>query len=849
MSGVRIYELAKDLNMDSNEIVEKLQGAGFPVNNSLSSLDDDDLARAKDCLSGAKNEILEEKRIKPTVIRRRKKVLADKPGEQIQEEAEKEEKPEAIVGKAVEKELPHVEEEAEEIQKTEGEEALKEEETPSGEELSETKSAEVKEKPKKKKKDKPKFTPARIVKKAPVQPEEPDAELSGKKKTEQADVSLLAETLQKGEEKKKKKRETKELTPRKDFSRRRREVFERIDLYGDVEAGSSGRKKYKKKEKFEKKKFAHTEITTPKAIKRRIKVPDVVTAGELAKKMGVKSSAVMKKLLELDLKARINDPIDFDAASLIANDFEYELEHASLGEEEILSEDTEDKEKELKPRPPVITIMGHVDHGKTSLLDYIRKTKVIENEAGGITQHIGAYYVKTSRGNIVFLDTPGHEAFTSMRARGAKVTDLIILVVAADDGVKDQTVEAINHAKAAGVPIIVAVNKIDKAGTNTDKVTRELAKYDILVEQWGGETLLAPVSAKTGEGIEELLDSIILQAELLELKADYRKKARGVVIEARLDKSRGPVMTVLVRDGALHAGDFFVCGSNAGKVRAMFNDRGKKIKEAFPSMPVEIYGVSDVPRAGDDFIVLSSEKKAKLIAEHRRDRSQPGMLTKKDSISLDNLFEKIREGETKELNIIVKADVQGSLEALVDSLVKQSTKEVKLNVIHAATGSVTESDIMLANASNAIIICFNLRVNPAVQEIAKRESVDIKSYNVIYKVIEDIRLAMAGLLEPVYIENVIGHVDIKEIFHVSKVGTIAGCYVSDGKIERDANVRLLRDDAIVYNGKISSLKRFKDDAKDVSSGLECGVGLQNYNDMKPGDILEVYKLEEEKAEL
>ncbi|MBN1227645.1 MAG: translation initiation factor IF-2 [Deltaproteobacteria bacterium] len=848
MSRVRIYELAKDLNMDSNEIVEKLQGAGFPVNNSLSSLDNDDLARAKDCLFGVKNEILEEKRIKPTVIRRRKKVLANKPEEHIQEETEKEEKPEPVIEKIAEKELPRIEEETEETPKKEDEDVLQQEE-PTSEELLETKSREIKGKPKKKKKEKPKFTPARIVKKAPVQPEEPNIEVPVEKKIEPADISSLAEAFQKGEEKKKKKKDSKELTSHKDFSRRRREVFERVDLYGDVETGFSGKKKFKKKDKFEKKKFSHTEITTPKAIKRRIKVPDVVTAGELAKKMGVKSSALMKKLLELDVQLGINDPIDFDAASLIANDFEYELEHASLGEEEILSEDTTDKEEDLKPRPPVITIMGHVDHGKTSLLDYIRKSKVIENEAGGITQHIGAYFVKTSRGNIVFLDTPGHEAFTAMRSRGAKVTDLIVLVVAADDGVKDQTVEAINHAKAAGVPIIVAVNKIDKPATDTDKVTRELAKYDVLVENWGGETLLAAVSAKTGQGVEELLDSIILQAELLELKANYKKRARGIVIEARLDKSRGPVMTVLIRDGALHAGDFFVCGKNVGKVRAMFNDRGKKIKEAFPSMPVEIYGISDVPRAGDDFIVLSSEKKAKLIAENRRDKSQPGMLTKKDSVSLDNLFEKIREGETKELNIIVKADVQGSLEALVDSLVKQSTKEVKLKVIHGATGAVTESDVMLANASNAIIICFNLRVNPAVQEIAKKESVDIKSYNVIYKVIEDIRLAMTGLLEPVYTENVIGHVDIKEIFHVSKVGTIAGCYVSDGKIERDANVRLLRDDAVIFNGKISSLKRFKDDAKDVSAGLECGVGLQNYNDMKPGDILEIYKLEEEKAEL
>ena len=845
MSRVRIYELAKDLNMDSNEIVEKLRDAGFPVNNNLSSLDSDDLARARDCLSGATNEILEEKRIKPTVIRRRKKVVA-KVEEKIQDEVGKvKEEPKPIIKKAVEEETPPIEGKTEEISKIEDKKVLKKDAAP--EQKPEAKPEEVKAKPKKKKKEKSKFIPAKIIKEAPVQIDEPKIK-EIQEKVVPSEIPFLPEDLPKGAEKKKKGKEVKEVISHKDFRKKKKEIFERVDLYGDTKKRFSDKRRFKKKDKLDKKKFAHTEITTPKAIKRRIKVPDVVTAGELGKRMGVKSSALMKKLMELDVKIRINDTVDFDTASLIANDFEYELELSSFEEEEILSEET-DKEEDLKPRPPVITIMGHVDHGKTSLLDYIRKSKVIEKEAGGITQHIGAYDVKTSHGNIVFLDTPGHEAFTAMRARGAKVTDLIVLVVAADDGVKDQTIEAINHAKAADIPIIVAVNKIDRPDSDTDKVTRELSKYDVLVEDWGGETLLTAVSAKTGQGVEELLDNIILQAEILELKANYKKKARGAIIEARLDKSRGPVTTVLIRDGALHQGEFFVCGENFGKVRAIFNDRGKKIKEAFPSMPIEIYGISGVPKAGDDFIVVSNEKKAKLIAEHRKDKSQLGMVTKKDAISLDNLFEKIKEGEAKELNIIVKTDVQGSLEALIDSLVKQSTKEVKLKVIHGATGAVTESDVMLANASKAVIICFNIRANPAVQEIARREYVDIKFYDVIYKVIEDIRLAMAGLLEPVYTENIIGHVDIKEIFHVSKIGTIAGCYVSDGKIEKDANVRLLRDDAVIFSGKISSLKRFKDDARDVSSGLECGVGLQNYNDMKPGDILEVYRLLEEKAEL
>jgi translation initiation factor IF-2 len=497
----------------------------------------------------------------------------------------------------------------------------------------------------------------------------------------------------------------------------------------------------------------------------------------------------------------------------------------------------------------VVTIMGHVDHGKTSLLDYIRKSKVIDKEAGGITQHIGAYYVHTSHGDLVFLDTPGHEAFTAMRARGAKVTDLIVLVVAADDGVMEQTIEAIDHAKAANIPIVVAVNKIDKANADPEKVRRELSKYGFVSEEWGGDTLFSEISAKTGRGVDELLDSILLQSEILESKANYKKHARGAIIEARLDKNRGPFATVLIRDGTLKQGDFFVCGENYGRVRAMLNDRSQKIKSATPSMPVEIYGISDVPMAGDDFIVTSDEKKAKLISEHRKTKARLDTVTTRDSVSLDNLFDRIKEGEVKELNIIIRADVQGSAEALIDSLTKLSTEDVKLKVIHGGTGAVTESDVMLASASKAIVICFNVRANPVVKALAAKENVDLRFYDVIYKVIEDVRSAMAGLLEPVYNENIIGRADIKQIFHVSKVGTVAGCYVTDGKIERGAKVRLLRDDVVIFDGNLSSLKRFKDDVKDVSSGFECGVGLENYNDIKPGDVLEFYTLEEMKVEL
>ncbi|MFO8163608.1 MAG: translation initiation factor IF-2 [Thermodesulfobacteriota bacterium] len=847
MSKLRVYELAKELNMPSNEIVERLKGGGFLIHNYMSSLDIDDVARAKDYLSGATDEIFEEKRIKPTIIRRRKKIIP-KVEEKIQEEKIVEEEglpiSEEEVSEPVEKE--------EEVLKEESEKELKE--IPIPERPAEESKPKIEEK-KKEKKGKPKTIPAKIIKRPDVQPalektQEPIApelavesgsipETEGKKKKKQIKGQKGAQYTKEKEE---------EIIPPKIFRKRKREIFEKKDLYGDRVQGFEGRSKLKTKGKIDKKKYKQTEITVPKAIKRKIKVPDVISIAELARRMSIKSTELIKKFLEVDIMVTINQTVDFESASLVASEFEYELELSSFEEEDILKEEQE-KPEDLTPRPPVVTIMGHVDHGKTSLLDYIRQSKIIDREAGGITQHIGAYYVHTSHGDLVFLDTPGHEAFTAMRARGAKVTDLIVLVVAADDGVMDQTVEAIDHAKAANIPIVVAVNKIDKANADTEKVKRELSKYGFLSEEWGGDTLFTELSAKTGHGVDELLDSILLQSEMLEFKANYNKHARGAIIEARLDKNRGPFATVLISDGTLNQGDFFICGEHYGRVRAMLNDRGQKIKSATPSMPVEIYGISAVPMAGDDFIVTSDEKKAKLISEHRKAKAQLDTAATRDSISLDNLFDRIRDGEVKELNIIIRADVQGSVEALVDSLTKLSTEEVKLKVIHGGTGSVTESDIMLASASKAIVICFNVRANPVVKALAGKEKVDLRFYNVIYKVIEDIRSAMAGLLEPVYSEKIIGRADIKEVFHVSKVGTVAGCYVTDGKIERGAKARLLRDDVVVFDGNLSSLKRFKDDAKEVSSGFECGVGLENYNDIKPGDVFEFYTLEEMKAEL
>ncbi|UCE35843.1 MAG: translation initiation factor IF-2 [Deltaproteobacteria bacterium] len=888
MSNVRVYELAKELNMNSSELVEKLKSAGLSINNYMSTLDSADVARAKDYLSGATSEVFEEKRIKPTVIRRRKKIVPMVPDELQAEETAVEREvaaspEEAVsgpeegiseVGEKLDKEPEQREEESieagpevtgeakEEIGEEVEEEGKRETLSRVSEELGKERDLEFQEeavverkvkkgepKVEKKKRAKPKSVPARIIKLGEAPLPEPKAHEPAKVTPTEIAVPRDEKAERVKEPKRRRKEEVEDLTPKREFHRRRREIFERKDLYGEREVvGLAGKAKLKAKGKLDKKKFRQTEITTPKAIKRRIKVPSVISVAELAKSMGVKAAELIKKLLEIDIRVTLNQTIEFDSASLVAGEFGYELELSTFEEEDLLAEET-DKPEDLVSRPPVITIMGHVDHGKTSLLDYIRKSRIIDKEAGGITQHIGAYYVNTPHGDFVFLDTPGHEAFTAMRARGAKVTDLIVLVVAADDGVKEQTIEAINHAKAADIPIIVAVNKMDKANADQEKVRRELTTYSLVAEEWGGDTLFSYVSAKTGEGVDGLLEAILLQSEILELKANPNRSSRGVVIEARLDKNRGPVAAVLIRNGTLKQGEFFVSGENYGRVRAMLSDRGQKIKSASPSTPVEIYGISGVPMAGDDFVAVSDEKKAKMISEHRKTGARPETARKQDATSLDTLYDRIKEGKVKELNIIVKADVQGSVEALTDSLTQLSTEEVKLKVIHGATGAVTESDVMLASASDAIIICFSVRANPMVRSLAEREKVEIRFFDVIYQVIEDIKSAMTGLLEPIYNENIIGRADVKDIFHISKIGTVAGCYVTDGKIERNAKVRLLRDDVVVFDGQIGSLKRFKDDAREVLAGFECGVGIDNYNDIKPGDVLEVYVLEETKAEL
>ena len=601
--------------------------------------------------------------------------------------------------------------------------------------------------------------------------------------------------------------------------------------------------------KRNKKKSAKTqEDRTQKIFKlTEITIPESITVKDLAVELKKTSAEVIKKLFGFGIMATINNELDFDTAFLVAEEFGVTAKkREEVKEEDILFDDSEDKEDELKPRPPVVVVMGHVDHGKTSLLDAIRKTNVIEGEAGGITQAIGAYMVNINGRDITFLDTPGHEAFTSMRARGAQITDIAILVVAANDGVMPQTVEAINHAKAAGIPIIVAVNKIDLPEANVDKVKQELMKYELVPEEWGGDTIYVPISAKKHINIDELLEMVLLQADVLELKANPNKQAKGAVIEARLDKAKGPIASMLVQRGTLDVGDTIVVGSSIGRIRAMKNDKGQRVKKAGPSTPVEIMGLTEVPESGEVFYEVKDEKMAKHLIERRKRAQRAKSINQLAPVTLDNLFSQMEEGKLKQLNIIVKADVQGSAEAIKQSLEKLSDEEVRVRVIHSAAGAVTESDVTLAKVSNAIIIAFNVRPVATAKQAAEKEEVEIKQYSVIYQAIDDVKAAMKGMLDPIYEEKVIGNVEVRQVFKVSNVGTIAGAYVLEGKIERNAGVRVLRENVVIHEGKLANLKRFKDDVKEVAKGYECGMQIENYNDLKEGDIIEVYVMEEVK---
>jgi translation initiation factor IF-2 len=579
-------------------------------------------------------------------------------------------------------------------------------------------------------------------------------------------------------------------------------------------------------------------------VPKEIDIMEVITVSELAKKMNLKASELISKLMSMGMMVTINQQIDAETAQILADEYGCKVNIVSLYDETVI-ETSEDKEEDLQARPPVVTVMGHVDHGKTKLLDAIRTTDVASGEFGGITQHIGAYQVKLPDGShLTFVDTPGHSAFTMMRARGAQVTDIVILVVAADDGVMPQTKEAVSHAREAGVPIIVAINKTDLPGANPDRVKQELSELDLVPEEWGGNTLYTSISALKHEGIDSLLENLKLQAEVLELKANYNCEAEGRVIESKVDPGRGTVSTVLVQRGTLKIGDNFVAGVYPGRVRNMFNDKGERLEEAPPSTPVEILGLTGLPDAGDPFQVTENERTARQVGDKRQELKKVEEAQNVRKITLDNLYESIQEGEVQELKVIIKGDVQGSVEALEDALEKLSTSEVRLHPIQATAGAVNENDVRLASASNAIIIAFHVRATPRAQEMAEREKVEIRKYNVIYEVVDDIKSAMEGLLEPERHEEVVGTAEVRDVFKVPKIGLIAGCYVTSGKVRRNALVHVIRDDIEVYSGKISSLKRFKEDAREVEAGYECGIGVQNYNDVKVGDRLEIYEVRE-----
>jgi len=862
MSKKRVYELAKDLGIENKELITRLEKLGITVKSHSSSLEDSDVERLKRDIHAAEPHEVEEKRLKSTVIRRR----AVRP---VVEEA-RQEVPEIEVLKAAVE--PPKKEKPEPRGPAHAKPAKPEKAPPSRESVIEVKKEEIPQKP-------VEATPVEMD--SPVSPLPPPVHPEGKKPPP-AEMTIgaapqMAKTAtivgRKELPKQPAIRIVKDITPpppkaveppsvRQEMDKTRKKgvkapvevvigdklamrkkalikkVYDKKGGRFDVIERDDRRDKWKEERRPAVVKMKKTEITVPKAVKRRIRIGEAIAVGELAKKMGIKAGEIIAKLMGLGLLATINQAIDSDTATLIAGEFGYQVETvAAEFEEPLLKADA--PSENLKPRAPVVTIMGHVDHGKTSLLDAIRQTNVIDGEAGGITQAIGAYHVNIKDRDIVFLDTPGHEAFTAMRARGAQVTDIVILVVAADDGVMDQTVEAINHSRVAGVPIMVAINKMDKPGADAEKIKQALTQYHLIPEEWGGETIFAEISAKKKQGIEELLELILLQADILELKADPDIPARGVVIEAKLDRGRGPVATVLIQKGTLREGDAFVCKTESGRVRAMINDQGRRVRQAGPAMPVEVIGFSKVPSVSAEFVCVEDEKKARNIADYWIRKERERELSATSKITLEQLYEKIKEG-AKDLNIIVKGDVQGSIEALTEALNKLSTSDIKLKIIHSSTGTITETDIMLASASNAVIFGFNVRPDSRVTELAEQEGVDIKLYDIIYNVIADVKAAMEGLLDPVFKEVVQGRAEIRDLFKITKIGTIAGCSVLDGKISRNANLRVVRDGVVAYDGKIASLKRVKDDVREVTAGMECGIGIENFNDIHVGDILEAY---------
>ena len=906
MVKVRVYELAKKLGIENKELLAKLAEAGIDVASHASSLSDEDLQKYES-FNSTTTEKVEEERIKPGLIRRRRTVVTEPKDEVIPTDSPAEmdasesptvsedgmsEQPaetptEAATPVSVDTDSPEVaaapvlEETDKKAAKTADKQKTKsataapskEEKDPAAEPAAVTKETTAASESIKQPESQPATEDrAKILGRVEL----PKKPVNGHKRGEQQDRQArparparpttapakgrvradlttplpveqpLPEKEGRNTKKRKKGRRSDDQFDQQEgqVSRRGR----RVEVFEPGRAGQKRRKSGKGG-----KSAKNTEVTVSKAIKRIIKISDSITVGELAKRMGVKANELIAELMRQGSMVTINHPLDYESAAILASEFNYEVENIAFDEETILDvvlpKEKESSADDLKTRPPVVTIMGHVDHGKTSLLDAIREARVTEGEAGGITQHIGAYDVDLDGRKITFLDTPGHEAFTAMRARGAGVTDIVILVVAADDGVMPQTREAINHAKAAGVPIIIAVNKIDKPEANPERIKQDMTEFELVPEEWGGDTIFVEVSAKMKINLENLLEMILLQAEVLELQANPDKRARGSIVEARLDKGRGPVATVLVQDGTLKVGDSIVAGLHYGRVRTMTAANGTQVKSAGPSFPVEVTGLGGVPDAGDTFHAVDSEKSAKDVSQHRQSKQRELDLAKSSKASLEQLFARMQEGTVEELAVIIKADVQGSVEAVRDALEKLSTDTCRLNVIHTGVGGISESDVTLATASNAIVLGFNVRPESKARTLADSESVDIRLYSIIYDAVNDVRNAMEGLLAPTLKEKHLGRVEVRDTFHVSRVGTIAGCYVLDGKIIRNSKVRLIRDNVVVWEGNLSSLKRFKDDVKEVTTGYECGIGLENYNDLKIGDIIEAFEIEEVKTTL
>ncbi|MFO8030922.1 MAG: translation initiation factor IF-2 [Desulfohalobiaceae bacterium] len=887
-TAMRVRELSAELGVSNKELIHILRQENIQVKSHMSGLNQDqvDLVRSKMSSEQKQEQAQDTLTSSGVIVRRRKKAREDKKPAQeeardaseqesrdtqqppAQEEApSQQEQPQPVQAEAqIEAEEPTAAQEAapEEAEETDGSapaEAGQEEagpETPAeAQQAPEAKAPAEKpeqdKKSKRRKKGKKKAsTPSVTIISRPEQKPEPEPEAEAAPAAAPDPAAQQPETKPDSRKKGKKDKRVVDVSglyEEKEQHKGNLEVNKgkRAEVKGKT--GGKPQRRKKPAPAAKEQKPARPQPQPVKASKKKIRMEEAIRVSELAQEMGVKAQDIIKTLLSLGVMANINQSLDLDTATLVAAEFGYEVEDVGFSEEEFILPQKEDKQEELQPRPPVVTIMGHVDHGKTSLLDSIRKSHVTSQEAGGITQHIGAYHVQRSTGSIVFLDTPGHEAFTEMRSRGAQVTDIVILIVAADDGVMDQTKEAINHAKAAGVPIVVAINKIDKDNADLEMVKRELADQGLISEEWGGDTIFCNISAKNRIGLDQLLEMVLLQAEMLELQANPNKRARGHIVESKLDKGRGPVGTVLIQEGTLRTADAFVCGLHHGKVRALFNDTGTKIDSAGPAMPVEVQGFEGVPNPGDEFVVVESDKLSKRIAEERQSKHREKELAKETKVTLESFFAAKAKEEVKTLNLILKADVHGSLEAVTDSVHKLSTQEVKVNIVHGGIGAITESDIKLANASSAVLIGFNVRPTSKIKDIAEQEAVEIRFYNVIYQLVSDVKEAMAGMLEPVTREIYLGQAEVRETFNVPKAGTVAGCFVLDGKLKRNAGVRLLRDGIVIYTGKLSSLKRFKDDVKEVSKDYECGAGLQNFNDIKTGDIIEAFEEVQEKASL